>query len=140
MRIAIQKGFTLIELMIVVAIVGILAAVALPAYQDYMVRARVAEMLVTASAAKTAVAEKFASDGLASFGSGFSAVHSFAVQGNVAGGAIGDTNGRITITGTAAAQAVVLTMTPTVVTAGNSYSLTWACTGSNNKYVPANCR
>ena len=60
MKRSIQKGFTLIELMIVVAIIGILAAVALPAYQDYTIRARVTEGLTLASAAKTAVAETFA--------------------------------------------------------------------------------
>jgi type IV pilus assembly protein PilA len=57
MKRSIQKGFTLIELMIVVAIIGILAAVALPAYQDYTVRAKVSEVLLAASSAKTAVAE-----------------------------------------------------------------------------------
>lgn len=63
MKRSIQKGFTLIELMIVVAIIGILAAVALPAYQDYTVRAKVSEAVIQASAAKGLISEAFQTDG-----------------------------------------------------------------------------
>ena len=62
MKRSMQKGFTLIELMIVVAIIGILAAVALPAYQDYTVRAKVSEVILAASAPKIAVAEWYANE------------------------------------------------------------------------------
>jgi type IV pilus assembly protein PilA len=63
MKRSMQKGFTLIELMIVVAIIGILAAVALPAYQDYTVRAKVSEIVLAASSAKVAVAEAAQANG-----------------------------------------------------------------------------
>jgi type IV pilus assembly protein PilA len=64
MRKTLQKGFTLIELMIVVAIIGILAAIAIPAYQDYTIRSQVTEGLNLAGAVKTAVAERLAQTGL----------------------------------------------------------------------------
>ena len=70
MKRSMQKGFTLIELMIVVAIIGILAAVALPAYQDYTVRAKVTEAVIAGSSAKGVLSEAFQSDGLTRLGCG----------------------------------------------------------------------
>src|SRR6185436_19352999 len=90
-----QKGFTLIELMIVVAIIGILAAVALPAYQDYTIRAKVSELVLAASGFKTSVAEKAQSDAtMASAGVGLT----ITTSGKVTGGNVADT-GTISIIG-----------------------------------------
>ena len=63
MKRTMQKGFTLIELMIVVAIIGILAAVALPAYQDYTVRAKVSEVILAVSAPRTSISEFYGTNG-----------------------------------------------------------------------------
>jgi len=139
-----QKGFTLIELMIVVAIIGILAAVALPAYQDYTVRAKVTEGLALASAAKATIAENAAS-GTSPLDSGWSSPSS---TNNVQSVAVNGTNGRITITYTSAAGAGDIIMEPlaggSALTAGTipSGNISWTCTlGSlQDKYRPSNCR
>jgi type IV pilus assembly protein PilA len=137
-----QQGFTLIELMIVVAIIGILAAIALPAYQDYTVRARVSELMAGGAAAKATVGENIANLGAIQAGScrGVTAIGSGDGLKSLLSLACNDTTGAITLTGTTAAKGVVLTLTPTLTANG---VVNWTCavsSAANNKYVPAECR
>ena len=125
-----QQGFTLIELMIVVAIIGILAAVALPAYQDYTIRARVTEGLGLASAQKLTVGENI--DDTACRGVNTN------VAGNVA--SLECNAGVLVVTMNDKARNVALTLTPRV--ANQNSPVAWACstTAASYNFVPAECR
>ncbi|HAT8717620.1 TPA: prepilin-type N-terminal cleavage/methylation domain-containing protein [Legionella pneumophila subsp. pneumophila] len=133
------KGFTLIELMIVAAILGILLAIAFPAYQDYTIRARVAEGLEKASFAKLAVAEKILIDNILPLNQADTSYSSPIPTDSVASIAIGN-QGIITITYTANAGNGTITMVPTID--ATNRILTWDCTGGTliSKYRPAYCR
>ena len=138
----IQQGFTLIELMIVVAIIGILAAIALPAYQDYVVRSRVSELMVFTDAAKVTVAEN-AANGKADFSDGWTVP---TATENLASAAV-SAAGVITATGTTKAGAEIITLSPespagTPLVAGTipPDRINWVCTSSVPKYAPAQCR
>ena len=139
----VQQGFTLIELMIVVAIIGILAAIAIPAYQDYTIRAQVSEGLNLAGAAKVAVTEYYQDRGAfptTNAMAGLSASNT--IIGKYVDGVGVGAAGLVTVGYGNSAHATLAPGSLTLTPADNTGSIGWTCAGVGilDKHLPAACR
>lgn len=142
-----QKGFTLIELMIVVAIIAILAAIAIPAYQDYLIRTQVSEGAVLTDGAKTAVAEYYSN--LGTFPGGNESAGLPTNAASISGKYVTQVevdDGVITATFGNEANTKIATKTFVLSPTDNGGSVSWTCSSStnastvDNKYLPTSCR
>ena len=141
----VQQGFTLIELMIVVAIIGILAAIAIPAYQDYTIRAQVSEGMSLASGVRTAVSESFQTTGNWPADNDAAGVEaSGSITGSYVtsvGVSVDGSRGVITATFGSGANAAIDGDTLTLIGTDQGGSISWTCGGTvETKYLPSSCR
>ena len=140
-----QKGFTLIELMIVVAIIGILAAIAIPAYQDYTIRSQVSEGMVLGSGMKTAISEFYQQNGrFPTHNQSAGLASSVSISGQYVS-KVGSATGLITATYGNKANAKVTNMTLSISPITHTGSIEWTCKAGatspvDPKYLPSSCR